>query len=203
MLNYLWAFMIAGGVVYGVCTGRVEAVSDAFITGGGEAVSLCITMLGIISLWTGVMNIAVKSGLTDVFQKKITPVISWLFPDVPEKHPARKYIALNFVANICGLGWAATPAGLKAMEELSALQNEEKGYHADSLSDAMCMFLVINISSIQLIPITIIAYRAQYGSVRPASVILPGLIATVISTAAGIIFSKILYRKKRNHLKLR
>ena len=195
MLNYLWVFMILAGVVYGICTGRVEAVSDAFLTGGGEAVSICITMLGIITLWTGMMNIAMKSGLIDAFQRKITPIINWLFPKVPKEHEARKYIAINFVANICGLGWAATPAGLKAMEALSELQDEEAGYHVESMSDAMCTFLVINISSIQLIPITIIAYRAQYGSVRPASIIIPGIIATFVSTMAGVIFCKIKTRK--------
>lgn len=198
MLNYLWVFMILAGVVYGICTGRIEAVSDAFLAGGGEAVSLCITMLGIITLWTGVMNIAMKSGLIDAFQRKITPVISWLFPQVPKEHPARKYIALNFVANICGLGWAATPAGLKAMEELSALQDEEAGCHVESLSDAMCTFLVINISSIQLIPITIIAYRAEYGSKSPAAIIVPALLATFISTVVSVIFCKI---KTRNNFK--
>ncbi len=198
MLNYLWVFMILAGVIYGICTGRIEAVSDAFLSGGGEAVSLCITMLGIITLWTGIMNIAMKSGLIDTFQKKIAPVITWLFPQVPKEHPARKYIALNFVANICGLGWAATPAGLKAMEELSSLQDEKAGYHVESLSDAMCTFLIINISSIQLIPITIIAYRAEYGSERPAAIIIPALLATMISTLAAVIFCKI---KTRNSAK--
>lgn len=198
MLNYLWVFMILAGVIYGICTGRIEAVSDAFLSGGGEAVSLCITMLGIITLWTGIMNIAMKSGLIDTFQKKITPVITWLFPQVPKEHPARKYIALNLVANICGLGWAATPAGLKAMEELSSLQDEKAGYHVESLSDAMCTFLIINISSIQLIPITIIAYRAEYGSERPAAIIIPALLATTISTLAAVIFCKI---KTRNSAK--
>ena len=96
MLNYLWVFMILAGVVYGICTGRVEAVSDAFLTGGGEAVSICITMLGIITLWTGMMNIVMKSGLIDAFQRKITPIINWLFPQVPKDHAARKYIAINF-----------------------------------------------------------------------------------------------------------
>lgn len=198
MLNYLWVFMILAGVIYGICTGRIEAVSDAFLSGGGEAVSLCITMLGIITLWTGIMNIAMKSGLIDTFQKKITPVITWLFPQVPKEHPARKYIALNLVANICGLGWAATPAGLKAMEELSSLQDEKAGYHVESLSDAMCTFLIINISSIQLIPITIIAYRAEYGSERPAAIIIPALLATMISTLTAVIFCKI---KTRNSAK--
>lgn len=112
MLNYLWAFMILAGVIYGTVTGNIEAVSSGLIEGGGEAVSLCITMLGIVSLWTGLMNIAQKSGLIASLKRKISPLIKFLFPDVPMSHPAAEYIAMNMIANLCGLGWAATPAGL-------------------------------------------------------------------------------------------
>lgn len=195
MLNFLWAGMILLGVAYGAAAGRIEDVSNGFIEGGGEAVSLCITMLGIVSLWTGVMEIARKSGLIAGIKKKIAPLIKWLFPDVPPEHPASEYIAINLIANFCGLGWAATPAGLKAMEALAALQDERAGHHVTKASDAMCAFLVINISSIQLIPVNIIAYRAEYGSVNPAAIIIPGIIATTISTLAGVIFCKIRYRK--------
>ena len=195
MLNFLWAGMILLGVAYGAEAGRIEDVSNGFIEGGGEAVSLCITMLGIVSLWTGVMEIARKSGLIAGLKKKIAPLIKWLFPDVPPEHPASEYIAINLIANFCGLGWAATPAGLKAMEALAALQDERAGHHVTNASDAMCAFLVINISSIQLIPVNIIAYRAEYGSVNPAAIIIPGIIATTISTLAGVIFCKIKYRK--------
>lgn len=195
MLNFLWAGMILLGVAYGAATGRIEDVSNGFIEGGGEAVSLCITMLGIVSLWTGVMEIARKSGLIAGLKKKTAPLIKWLFPDVPPEHPASEYIAINLIANFCGLGWAATPAGLKAMEALAALQDERAGHHVTKASDAMCAFLVINISSIQLIPVNIIAYRAEYGSVNPAAIIIPGIIATTISTLAGVIFCKIKYKK--------
>lgn len=195
MLNFLWAGMILLGVAYGAAAGRIEDVSNGFIEGGGEAVSLCITMLGIVSLWTGVMEIARKSGLIAGIKKKIAPLIKWLFPDVPPEHPASEYIAINLIANFCGLGWAATPAGLKAMEALAALQDERAGHHVTNASDAMCAFLVINISSIQLIPVNIIAYRAEYGSVNPAAIIIPGIIATTISTLAGVIFCKIKYKK--------
>ena len=201
MLNYLWAFMIIAGVVYGTVTGRIEEVSNGFIEGGGEAVSLCITMLGIVSLWTGLMNIAQKSGLIAAFQRKISPIIRWLFPDVPAEHPAAQYIAINLIANFCGLGWAATPAGLKAMEALAALQDERAGHHVSKASNEMCTFLVINISSIQLIPVNIIAYRAEYGSANPAAIILPGIIATTISTMAAIIFCKIMQNKKLKKIK--
>ena len=196
MLNYLWAFMILAGVIYGTVTGNVEALSNGIMDGGGEAVSLCITMLGVVSIWTGLMNIAGKSGLIASLQKKLGPLISWLFPSVPEGHPASEYIAINLIANICGLGWAATPAGLKAMEQLSAIQDEKAGHHVDTASDDMCTFLVINISSIQLIPVNIIAYRMQYGSTAPAAIIIPGLIATIISTAVGIICCRLFSRKR-------
>lgn len=191
MLNYLWAAMILVGIVYGIATGNVSGVSDGLIEGGGEAVSLAITMLGIISLWMGLMNIAMKSGLIAVIERRIYPVIRWLFPSVPKEHAATGYITMNIIANLFGLGWAATPAGLNAMKELSKLSDSRAGHHVETATDDMCTFLVINISSIQLIPVNIIAYRAQYGSVSPSAIIIPGLIATTISTGAGIIFCKI------------
>lgn len=195
MLNIIWAVMIISGVAYGVATGNVEAVSNSFVEGGQDAIDICITMFGVVSLWTGLMNIADKSGVVAALEKKTAPIWTYLFPDVPKEHPAFKYIAVNMIANFCGLGWAATPAGLEAVKHLSALEDERCGYHSKSASDAMCAFLVINISSIQLIPITVVAYRAKYGSVNPAAVILPGIIATFISTLAAVIFIKIKYRK--------
>lgn len=119
--------------------------------------------------------------------KTMYPFIHWLFPDIPPHHKANEYIAANMAANILGLGWAATPAGLKAMRELQKL--EEGGGRA---SDMMCAFLVLNISSLQLVPINMIAYRSQYGSVNPAAVVLPAICATMISTIAGIVFIKII-----------
>lgn len=198
MLNYLWAFMILAGIVYGTATGNIEEVGNSIIEGGGEAVSLCITMLGVISLWTGVMKIAEKSGIIDKMQKGISPLINFLFPNIPGNHPARGHITVNFIANFLGLGWAATPAGLNAMKELANLEIERHGERSKFASDEMCTFLIINISSIQLIPVNIIAYRAQYGSVNPAAIVLPGLIATTISTLAAVIFCKIMSHRRKN-----
>lgn len=200
MLNYLWAFMILAGIVYGTATGNIEAVGNSIIEGGGEAVSLCITMLGVISLWTGVMKIAEKSGIIDKMQKGISPLINFLFPNIPKNHPARGHITVNFIANFLGLGWAATPAGLNAMKELANLEKERHGEESKFASDEMCTFLIINISSIQLIPVNIIAYRAQYGSVNPAAIVLPGLIATTISTLAAVIFCKIMSHRRKKLL---
>lgn len=126
MLNYIWAFMILVGIVYAAFTGNMAAVTDAALSSAGEAVSLCITMAGVMALWMGLMKIAEKSGLIARLTTGIQPLLSFLFPDIPKKHEARQYIATNFIANILGLGWACTPAGLKAMEALAKLE-EERG----------------------------------------------------------------------------
>lgn len=187
MLNILWVIMIAGGIFFAAFHGTMGQITESFISSSIEAVNLCIFMLGVIGVWNGMMEIAVKSGLMKKIAKTMYPFIHWLFPDIPPRHKANEYIAANMAANILGLGWAATPAGLKAMRELQKL--EEGGGRA---SDMMCAFLVLNISSLQLVPINMIAYRSQYGSVNPAAVVLPAICATMISTIAGIVFIKIM-----------
>lgn len=187
MLNILWVIMIAGGIFFAAFHGTIGQITESFISSSTEAVNLCIFMLGVIGVWNGMMEIAVKSGLMKKIAKTMYPFIHWLFPDIPPRHKANEYIAANMAANILGLGWAATPAGLKAMRELQKL--EEGGGRA---SDMMCAFLVLNISSLQLVPINMIAYRSQYGSVNPAAVVLPAICATMISTIAGIVFIKII-----------
>lgn len=187
MLNILWVIMIAGGIFFAAFHGTMGQITESFISSSTEAVNLCIFMLGVIGVWNGMMEIAVKSGLMKKIAKTMYPFIHWLFPDIPPRHKANEYIAANMAANIFGLGWAATPAGLKAMRELQKL--EEGGGRA---SDMMCAFLVLNISSLQLVPINMIAYRSQYGSVNPAAVVLPAICATMISTIAGIVFIKIM-----------
>lgn len=195
MLNYLWAGMIIIGVIYAVVTGNMEAVTNGALDASKEAITLCITMCGVMSLWTGLMEIATKSGLIQKMTKGISPFVSFLFPDIPKNHKAREYISVNMISNMLGLGWAATPAGLKAMEELKNLEEEKHSRKKGTLTTAtneMCTFLVINISSLQLIPVNIIAYRSQYGSVSPTSVIGPGLIATFFSTLIAVIFCKLM-----------
>ena len=187
MLNILWVIMIAGGIFFAAFHGTMGQITESFISSSTEAVNLCIFMLGVIGVWNGMMEIAVKSGLMKKIAKTMYPFIHWLFPDIPPRHKANEYIAANMAANILGLGWAATPAGLTAMRELQKL--EEGGGRA---SDMMCAFLVLNISSLQLVPINMIAYRSQYGSVNPAAVVLPAICATMISTIAGIVFIKIM-----------
>lgn len=189
-MNGIWGGMLLVGIIYGVMTGRTEAVSAAVLDSSRDAVALCITMLGITGLWMGLMQIAQDGGAVSVISAKMKPLIRFLFPGIPENHPASGAITLNFAANFLGLGWAATPAGLQAMKELEALR-EQKGGEAGTASDEMCAFLILNISSLQLIPVNIIAYRSQYGSVSPTSILGMGLVATLFSTAAGVLFSVI------------
>ena len=184
MINYLWGFMIVIGIIVGALTGRMQEVSVASINSAKEAVTLCITMLGVMSMWTGLMQVAKKSGIIDGLTKGLSPVIKLLFPDIPKGHVAREYICSNMIANILGLGWAATPFGLKAMLELKKFNNDSEIASVD-----MCTFLIINISSLQLIPVNIIAYRSQYGSVNPADIITTAILATTFSTFVGVIFS--------------
>ena len=184
MLNYLWGFMIIIGVVVGVLTGRISDVSTSAINSAKEAISLCITMLGIVAFWTGIMQIAKKAGLVDKLTHLLRPLLRLLFPTIPKGHIAEEYISANIIANILGLGWAATPMGLKAMVELKKLNQE-----SDTASCDMCTFLIINISSLQLIPVNVIAYRSQYGSINPAEILGLAIAATTVSTLFGIIFS--------------
>ncbi|MGN1085090.1 MAG: nucleoside recognition domain-containing protein [Lachnospiraceae bacterium] len=195
MLNFLWGGMILIAVVYGTLTGNVREVGNAAVDSSKEAVELCITMLGVMALWTGVMRIAQASGLTKRFIRLARPVLRFLFPEIPEDSKANEYIASNMLANILGLGWAATPFGLKAMEELQKL-NIAQGGKREVASRAMCTFLIINISSLQLIPVNIIAYRSQYGSVNPAEIVGPAIVATFVSTLAAVVFIKLTDKKR-------
>lgn len=199
MLNYLWAGMIFVGIIYGVLTGNMEAVTSGALDSSKEAVSLCLNMCGIMALWMGLMEIAKTSGLIESMTKKISPFVSFLFPRIPKGHPAREAISTNIIANVLGLGWAATPAGLKAMEELAKLEEERdnpvyrKGSKQERIaSNEMCIFLIVNISSLQLIPVNMIAYRSQYGSVMPTAVIAPGLVATLTTALLAVLYCKIM-----------
>lgn len=195
MLNYIWGGMIIVAIAYGICTGNIDGINEGILDSSKEAITLCISMVGIMCLWMGIMEIAIKAGIITKLSKVVRPVLVYIFPGLKENDKALEYIAANFAANILGLGWAATPMGLKAMKEMKKSSDREDGV----ASDEMCTFLVINISSLQLVPITIIAYRNQYGSVEPTAVIGPGMIASSISTFVGIIFC--LYMTKRRKRK--
>lgn len=181
MLNYIWFGMLVAGFIIGMANGRIEEVTKAAISSAGTAVNLCIGLLGVMCLWTGLMNIAEKSGLIKIIAKVVRPVLRLLFPEIPKKHPAMGSIVMNLAANFLGLGNAATPLGLKAMADLQGL-NPKK----DTATNAMCMFLVMNTSAIQLIPATVIAIRTDAHSANPAEIIASIWIASVCATIAGI-----------------
>ena len=213
MLNILWGAMMLIGITYGAMTGRMGEITDAALSSAKEAVVLCITMAGIGAMWMGVMEIARSSGMIEKMTEKMQPLLRFLFPNLPRDHPAMEYISANIIANFLGLGWGATPFGLKAMEKLAELEEErrqENGQEAGinsrgklrilprgTASNEMCTFLILNISSLQLIPVNIIAYRSQYGSTNPAGIVGPGIVATLLSTVVAIVFCKFKDRKRR------
>ena len=187
MLNIIWGFFLLGGILTGAFLGRMDLVTQAVIGGGRSAMELAFAMAGVVAVWSGVLKIAEKGGMIDALTGKMTPLMDFLFPSVPRFHKARKYIAANFAANFLGLGWAATPAGLLAMQELQKLNREEKG----TASSAMCMFLTVNMTSLQLVTVNILAFRAEYGSQNPAEIVGVGIVATLITTFVGVLAAKI------------
>lgn len=202
MLNYLWAGIILAGILFGAFNGRMEEITNAALDSSKEAVTLCITMIGVMAFWTGIMEIASKAGIIGMASRKMRPLIRFLFPDIPEGHRAGEHITTNFIANFLGLGWAATPAGLRAMEELGRLEEDRRSGKAFGpvrekgvASNEMCTFLIINISSLQLIPMNVIAYRSQYGSPNPAAIVGAGIVATMVSTGVAVIFCRIMDRR--------
>lgn len=202
MLNKLWAGMIIIGICFGAVTGRMAEISSAVIDSAKEAVSLSITMLGVVGAWSGIMKIAEDSGLLKEIERVLSPFVHFLFPRIPKGHKSLEYITTNIVANILGLGWGATPAGLKAMEELQRLNEADcrqdrmsKRRGLDIATNEMCIFLIINISSLQLIPVNMITYRSQYGSVNPTAIVGPAIVATVVSTLVAVLFCKMMDRE--------
>jgi spore maturation protein A len=195
-LNYLWAGMIFIGILFGAFNGKMPELTNAALDSAKEAVTLCITMMGVMSFWVGMMEIASNTGIIKIASEKMQPLIRFLFPEIPPEHKANEHITTNFIANFLGLGWAATPAGLQAMSALKQLE-EERGRPKGIASNEMCTFLILNISSLQLIPVNIIAYRSQYGSVNPAAIIGAGIISTTFSTLTAIIFCKFAGAKRK------
>ncbi|NLP13747.1 MAG: nucleoside recognition protein [Clostridium sp.] len=186
MLNYIWFIMLVLGIAVGVMNGRIDEVTQAVVNSSQNAIELGVGLLGIMCLWTGLMNIAEKSGIIRKISKAIRPVMSFLFPGIPREHPAGGAIVMNLVANFLGLGNAATPLGLKAMNELQKL-NPNK----DMATNEMSMFLVLNTACLQFIPATVIALRASAGSKNPAEVIGTIWVATLCAAISGVVAVKI------------
>ena len=189
MLNYIWGGMILFAIVVAAFTGNIPALTNAAIDSAREAIMLCITILGVLSMWTGLLTVADNAGLVQSLSRRSKPVLRYLFPELGHDHPAHEPIATNFIANILGLGWAATPSGLRAMKVL-----QRSNPSNDTATPSMRMFMVINMSSLQLVTMTVVAYRAQYNSVNPSEIIGPGLIITMATTVVAVVFCKILER---------
>lgn len=229
MLNGIWAGMVLLGVAYAAINRTLGDVGSAALNGAKEAVTLVLTMMGAMGFWCGMMEIARESGLLGAMTRALRPVIYWLFPNLPREDIVGEEIATNMIANLFGLGSAATPAGLKAMASLERIEEKRRAEEEKEMSGLeekpargrmgkavskkggsltgaaprgvasreMCTFLIVNISSLQLLPVTMIAYRAQYGSANPTAIVGPSLIATMVSTAAGVIFCRLMDRRKR------
>lgn len=191
MINYIWFFLVIISVIVATLTGNIDVINDSLMNDAQEAVVFGISLMGVMATWMGLIKIAESSGLIRAVSRLITPITSFLFPGVPKDHPAMNSIVMNMVTNMFGAGNSSTAIGLKAMEEMSTLNHDKKRATND-----MCMFLVINMSSIQLIPITVLQLRSDAGSLASTEIIGPTLIATFVSTLVGILTVKLLEGRK-------
>lgn len=192
MLNTIWLFILVASTVTAIVTGNVKTLVGAVTESATTAFNLALGLAGIMALWLGIMRIALDSGLVEKVTRLITPMMRRLFPEVPKDHPAHAGMAMNIVANMFGLNNAATPLGIKAMEQL-----DELNAHKGTATDAMCMFLAINTSSVQLIPMGAIAILASGGSSDPTVIVFPAIMATFISTVAGVLSAKFLAKRTK------
>ncbi|MFU0800597.1 MAG: nucleoside recognition protein [Xylanivirga thermophila] len=189
MAGLIWLFLIICGIIIAFLQGNIEVVTQAALEGAAKAVEISFGLIGAYCLWLGLIKVAERAGLVKALSKRMGGIMGFLFPDVPKDHPAMGAMTMNIIANMLGLGNAATPFGLKAMENLQDLNKDRH-----TATNAMAMFLVINTSSVQLIPATVVALRTAAGSQNPAEIVGTALIATLCSTIVGIISAKILSR---------
>lgn len=190
MLNIIWPVFIVASIIYALILGNIENVSNEVFNSANSAVQLTLTFLGTICLWNGIMEIAKKTSLINILSKILGPFIKFLFPELKNNKQARDEISMNMVANLLGLGNAATPLGLKAMKTM-----QKDNLQKDTLTNSMAMFIVINTASLQLIPTNVIAIRNSLGSVSPSGIIVQVWIATVVSAIVGISSAKFLMKK--------
>ena len=186
-MNYIWFFIIFISIVCAAFTGRIDAVVRAVLEGAQKSVEVALYLAGIMAFWLGIMRIAEKSGVVGFIAGLLTPIARRLFPEIPESSPAIGDIAMNFTANAFGLSNAATPMGLKAMEELQKLNKEKK-----SASNAMCTLLAMNTAGFQIVPATAIAVLASFGAKNPTEIVLPTLIVTTFAFVSALVIVKIL-----------
>jgi len=192
MINKLWGFFIIIGIIVMISTGNIEALNDTILNSSKSGVNLVLDLIPVLVLWSGIMKIAENSGLLNKVAKVFQPLLSKLFPTLKKDSKALGYITSNIAANALGLGNAATPFGLKAMEEMQK-ENDKK----DTASDAMITFLVLNTSGVTIIPTTVIALRMMHGSTGPEEIILPAILATICSSVAGLTLDYFRRRKNR------
>ncbi|APT47799.1 nucleoside recognition domain-containing protein [Bacillus safensis] len=193
MVNLIWVFLTVIGLVYAMFNGTMQEVNEAVFKGSKEAVTISIGLISVLVFWLGLMKIAEEAGLLNFFSKLCRPFISKLFPDIPPNHPAMGYILSNLMANFFGLGNAATPLGIKAMEQMKALNGGK-----NEASRSMITFLAVNTSSITLVPTTVIAIRMTYGANQPTDIVGPTILATLISGIGAIIIDRYFhYRRSR------
>lgn len=186
MLNIIWPIFIIISFSYAIFSGNIDKLNESIFSSTSEAVNICISLLGTICLWNGIMQIANKTTIIDKLTNMLKPLINFLFPEIDKNSSAKKEISMNMIANILGLGNAATPLGLKAMK---TMQKENK--NKDTLTNSMITFIVINTASLQIIPTTVIAIRSSMGSKNPTSIVFPVWIATICAAIAGITATKI------------
>lgn len=192
MVNIIWAALIFIAIIYSFFTGSFETINNGILTHATSGMNLILEMMPLIVLWTGIMKIAENSGLLEIFSRILNPILSKLFPSLNKDHKALGYIASNIAANMLGLGSAATPFGLKAMEELQK-DNPKK----DTATEAMITFLVLNTGGVTLIPTTVIALRMMYGSANPTEIIITSILATTVSSFSGLMLDYMIRRKNR------
>lgn len=192
MVNIIWAFMAIIGIVYAMFNGTMEDVNEAIFQSASDAVTLSIGLISVLVFWLGMMKIAESAGILNALSKLFRPVIVRLFPDIPPEHPAIGYILSNITANLFGLGNAATPMGLKAMEEMKKLSG------TDTASRSMITFLALNTAGLTLIPTTVIAIRMQYQSSSPTEIVGTTLIATICSTISALLIDRFFYKVDKN-----
>lgn len=192
MLNIIWPIFIIVSFIYAILTGNVQSVNNSIFESTASAVSLSITFLGTICLWTGIMKIAQKTTFVTKLTTFLKPLINFLFPEMKNNKKAKEEISMNMIANILGLGNAATPLGLKAMKTMQKENNKK-----DIISNSMAMFIVINTASLQLIPTTVIAIRSSLGSSDPTKIIFPVWGATIAAAIAGVTATKLFIKLKK------
>jgi len=190
MLNKIWPLFIIVSFAYSIYSGNIFNINNAIFDSAEKTVDLCLTMFGTLCLWNGIMKIAVKTSLIDKLTRILKPVISFIFPEVKNDEKINKEISMNMVANILGLGNAATPLGLKAMDSMQKI-NKDKS----RLSDSMAMFILVNTASLQIIPTTVIAIRSSLNSENPTKIIFAVWVATITAFATAIILGKFLIKK--------